>query len=304
MRTKLTRVVLFVVSAIATFGASAQADVVQDWNGEALKVTFAVGPPQARVLAIVHVAMHDAINSITRRYETFAVRQASPPGASAVAAGAAAAHHVLVNLFPQMTATYDQALATSLAGIPEPSRTDGMLVGQETGAAILALRMNDGFSAPASYTPGSGPGVWVPTPPAFAPALLPGFGRVLPFALKKGSQFRPSGPPRLTGERWASDLSEVQAIGSVEAEMHGLRTPAETATARFWLGNMIPAMQQIARQVSVARPLSLSANARFFALLNIAGVERRPSRYPRDAALPTPRSATPSRRARSSSADA
>ena len=273
MRTKLTRVILLAVIAVAISGANARADVVQDWNAEALKVTFAVGPPQARVLAIVHIAMHDAINSITGKYDTYAVHHGSPPGASPVAAGAAAAHHVLVKMFPQMTATYDQALATSLDRIAEPGRTDGMLVGQEVGETILALRMNDGFSAPASYKPGSGPGEWVPTPPAFAPALLPGLGRVRPFALKRGSQFRPDGPPRLTGERWASDLNEVQAIGSVDAEVRGLRTPEQTATARFWLGNMIPIMQGIARQVSTARRLGLSANARFFALLNIVGAD-------------------------------
>jgi hypothetical protein len=273
MRTKLTRVILFAVVAIAISSPSAPGDVVQDWNGEALKVTFPVGPPQARVLAIVHVAMHDAVNSITRKYETYGERQASAPGASPVAAAAAAAHHVLVSLFPAMTATYDQALATSLAGIPEPSRTDGVHVGREAGKEILALRLNDGFSTPVAYAPGSGPGMWVPTPPAFAAALLPGLGRVRPFALRRGSQFRPEGPPRLTSERWAADLNEVQRIGALEAELGGLRTPAQTATARFWLGNMIPIMQQIARQVSVARPLSLSANARFFALLSIVGID-------------------------------
>jgi hypothetical protein len=273
MRMKLTRVILSAVVAVAISGPSAPADVVQDWNGEALKVTFPVGPPQARMLAIVHVAIHDAINSITGQYQTYAVRHAAPAGASPVAAAAAAAHHVLVTLFPQMTATYDAALVTSLDGIPEPNRSDGVLVGQEVGEAILALRTNDGFSAPASYTPGSGPGVWVPTPPAFAPALLPGLGRVRPFALRNGSQFRPDGPPRLTSERWASDLNEVQTIGSADAALRGHRTPEQTATARFWLGNMIPIMQRIAQQVSIARPLGLSANARFFALLNIAGID-------------------------------
>ena len=172
-----------------------------------------------------------------------------------------------------MATSYDDALAASLAGIPEPQRTEGVIVGQQAALQSLLLRMNDGFSLPAPYTPGSGPGVWIPTPPAFAPALLPGFGRVLPFALETPNQFRPDGPPKLTSKRWAADFNEVKAVGSVDAEARGLRTPSQSATARFWLGNMIPIMQGIARQVATARPLSLSESARFFALLNIAGVD-------------------------------
>jgi hypothetical protein len=103
--------------------------------------------------------------------------------------------------------------------------------------------------------------------------VLPGFGQVVPFALKSGDQFRPDGPPALTSQEYAADLNEVKTVGSVEAEAQGFRTPEQTAFARFWLGNMIPIMQQIARDVSSARPLSESANARFFALLNIAGAD-------------------------------
>jgi hypothetical protein len=92
-------------------------------------------------------------------------------------------------------------------------------------------------------------------------------------SLETPNQFRPDGPPKLTSKRWADDFNEVKAVGSVDAEARGLRTPSQSATARFWLGNMIPIMQGIARQVATARPLSLSESARFFALLNIAGVD-------------------------------
>ena len=272
MHSKLAGVAL-AIAAVVGVNSPAQADVVHDWNIEALRVTFNVGPPQARVLAIVHVAMHDAINAVTGEYETYAPKVAVPPVTSATAAGAAAAHRVLVTLFPQMTDAYNQALNTSLAPISEPARTNGVLVGRDVGDAILALRAHDGFGDPASYTPGSGPGAWVPTPPAFAPALLPGFGRVVPFALRTGSQFRPDGPPALDSDRYAADLNEVKAVGSIGAEAAGLRTHEQTATARFWLGNTIPIVQLIARRVSTDAPLSESANARFFALMSIAGLD-------------------------------
>jgi hypothetical protein len=113
----------------------------------------------------------------------------------------------------------------------------------------------------------------VPTPPLFAPALLPGFGRVVPFALHRGDQFRPDGPPSLSSEEYAADVNEVQARGDVNGETLGQRTHEESATARFWLGNSIPIFQQIARQISLDRGLGLSANARFFALVSIAGMD-------------------------------
>ena len=259
---------------LAGFAPRADADVVRDWNMQLLKVPSAVGPPQARLLAIMHVAMHDAVNSITAEYQTYQRPAEAPFGASPVAAAAAAAHRVLVTLLPaSMIPEYDAALMTSLEGIPEPERMLGVNVGEDVASRLLAERSHDGFSVIVPYTPGSGPGVWVPTPPAFAPALLPGFGRVVPFALHSGDQFRPDGPPSLTSEEYAADLNEVQARGDVNGESNGQRSHAESATARFWLGNSIPIFMQIARQISLDRALGLSENARFFALLSMAGMD-------------------------------
>jgi hypothetical protein len=259
---------------LAGFAPRADADVVRDWNVQLLKVPSAVGPPQARLLAIMHVAMHDAINSITGEYQTYRPSATAPFGASPVAAGAAAAHRVLVTLLPaSMIPEYDAALQASLDGIPEPERTWGVNVGEDVAQRLLEERKQDGFSLIVPYTPGSGPGAWVPTPLAFAPALLPGFGHVVPFALHSGDQFRPDGPPSLTSEEYAADVNEVQARGDVNGETLGNRAHAESATARFWLGNSIPIFQQIARKISLDRDLGLSENARFFALLSIAGMD-------------------------------
>src|SRR4029079_1673433 len=259
---------------LAGFAPRADADVVSDWNVQLLKVPSAVGPPQARVLAIMHVAMHDAINSITGEYQTYRRPAQAPFGASPVAAGAAAAHRVLVTLLPaSMISDYDQALDDSIKDIPEPERTWGVNVGEDVASRLLAERSHDGFSVVVPYTPGSGPGAWVPTPPASLPALLPGFGQVVPFALHGGDQFRPDGPPSLTSEEYAADVNEVQRRGDVRGETLGYRSHAEAATARFWLGNSIPIFMQIARQISLDRGLGLSENARFFALVSIAGVD-------------------------------
>jgi vanadium-dependent haloperoxidase-like protein len=274
--TTVIRIAVAAVLAIGAAARSASADVVQDWNVQLLRVPSPVGPPQARLLAIMHVAMHDAINTITGEYETYGPAMNAPFGASPVAAGAAAAHLVLTTLVPANmipNPNFDTALDSSLADIPEPERTLGVNVGREAARHILALRKDDGFTTVVPYTPGSGPGVWVPTPPAFAPALLPGFGKVLPFALHQNDQFRPDGPPSLTSEEYAADVNEVQQLGDANGETLGHRTHAQSATARFWLGNSIPIFQQLARKMSIDRGLDLSANARFFALLSIAGMD-------------------------------
>ena len=274
--TNLIRIVLAAVIVVVATTTHASADVVRDWNIQLLRVPSPVGPPQARLLAIMHVAMHDAINSITGEYQTCGPAVNAPFGASPVAAGAAAAHFVLMTLVPASmipTPNFDAALDASLADIPEPERTLGVNVGVEAAKNILALRKDDGFTTVVPYTPGSGAGAWVPTPPAFAPALLPGFGHVIPFALHSGDQFRPDGPPSLTSEQYAEDVNEGQMIGDVNAETLGYRTHAQSATARFWLGNSIPIFQQIARKISLDRELDLSENARFFALVSIAGVD-------------------------------
>jgi PAP2 superfamily len=271
---RLTRLAIVSAMILVGSGLRADADVVRDWNMQLLRVPSAVGPPQARVLAIMHVAMHDAINSITGEYETYRPPASAPFGASAVAAGAAAAHRVLVTLLPSsMIPDYDAALLASLDGIPEPERSWGVNVGEDVASRLLAERSHDGFSVVVPYTPGSGPGAWVPTLPLFAPALLPGFGQVVPFALSRGDQFRPDGPPQLTSDEYAADVNEVQLRGDVNGETLQHRSHAESATARFWLGNSIPIFQQIARKISSDRDLSLSENARFFALLSIAGMD-------------------------------
>jgi hypothetical protein len=180
---------------------------------------------------------------------------------------------VLASILPTAIPDYDAALNEARDNIAEPGWSLGAAVGFAAAQYILVVRSTDGLLAPVPYTPGSGPGAWVPTLPAFARALLPGFGHGVPFALHTGDQFRPDGPPFLGSDQYAADLNEVKAIGASTSEARGLRTPEQSATARFWLGNSIPIFQQIARRLSEDRHMGLSENAPFFALLSIAGVD-------------------------------
>jgi hypothetical protein len=254
----------------------AHADVVLVWNTLALETTAAApfNPPlESRNLAIVHAAMFDAVNSIVREFHPYAISLHATGSASPEVAAAAAAHFALVQLYPAQQAVLDAAYAESLLLTPDgPSRIDGITLGEAVAARILALRATDGAAAAitAPYTPGTGPGFWTPTPPAFLRALDPGWGSVRPFVMEDGSQFRPGPPPALDSPRYTRDFDEIKAIGSSAS---ATRTQNQTDVARLWIATGPQNWNPAARQVAAARGLSLSENARAFALLNLAGAD-------------------------------
>jgi hypothetical protein len=166
---------LFSCSALTAFliGTVAQANVVTDWNNAALDAIRAdhTSPPIAsRRLAILHVSIYDAVNGIARTHEPYLVQSEVPASASREAAANAAAHQALVNLFPASTSTFDALHAAILATIPDgPQKAAGIVWGEFVANQILAARANDGSDAVVPPPGGSGPGVWIPTPPAIVP---------------------------------------------------------------------------------------------------------------------------------------
>ena len=265
-----------VINLASVIGIPARGDVVTDWNNAALDAIRAdrTAPPIAsRSLAIVHVAIYDAVNGIARTHEPYLVPSAVSSSASRVAAASAAAHQTLVSLFPSHTSTFDALHAAILAGIPNgPQKTNGITWGEFVATQILAARANDGSNAIVQPPGGSGPGVWIPTPPAFLPYLLPQWGFVVPFAMSSSSQFRPPGPPSLDSQQYAADYEEVKELG---AAMGSTRTEDQTEIALFWAdgaGTETPPghWNSIAQIIAATRGNTLEENARLFALLNIA----------------------------------
>ena len=257
-------------------GLCAQADVVTDWNKAALDAIRAdrTAPPMAsRNLAILHAAIYDAVNGISREHEAYFVRSAVAASASPEAAASAAAHAVLISLYPDRAVDFDNLNAATLGAIPEgPQKQMGIACGEAIAAKILAWRADDGSGAMVAPPGDSGPGDWVPTPPAFAAYLLPQWGDCAPFAMTDHSQFRPSGPPSLDSAKWASDYNQVKALG---AAVGSTRTPDQTQIAQFWAddaGTETPPghWNHIAQDVGAAQGNTLEQNARLFALLNIA----------------------------------
>jgi hypothetical protein len=210
-------------------------DVVIEWNNAALNVFRAnrTPPPVAsRTLAILHAAIYDAVNGIDRTHETYFVPSRVPASASLESAASAAAHSVLVALFPAQASSFDDLNALILSAVPDtPQKRAGITWGEEVAQQILTWRASDGSSATIPAPSGSGPGIWLPTPPAFAAYLLPQWGFVLPFAMSNATQFRPPGPPALSSAKWAADYNEVKALG---AAANSTRTPDQEQIALFW----------------------------------------------------------------------
>ncbi len=165
------------INLASSIGILAKGDVVTDWNNEALGAIRAgrTAPPIAsRSLAILHVSIYDAVNGIARTHEPYLVQSEASASASREAAASAAAHDTLVNLFPAAASTFDALHAAILAGIPNgPQKTAGIMWGEFVANQILAARANDGSNAIVQPPGGGGPGVWVPTPPAFLPICCP-----------------------------------------------------------------------------------------------------------------------------------
>jgi PAP2 superfamily len=264
------------ISLASGAAVTARADVITDWNNAALDAirTGNTAPPIAsRSLAILHASIYDAVNGIARTHEPYLVQSAVSGSASRKAAASAAAHEALVNLFPARTSIFDALHAAILAAIPNgPQKTAGIVWGEFVANQILAARANDGSDAIVPPPGGSGPGVWVPTPPAFLPYALPQWGFVVPFAMSSSSQFRPPGPPSLDSERYAADYEEVKELG---AAVGSTRTEEQSQIALFWAdgaGTETPPghWNSIAQTLADARGNTLEENARLFALLNIA----------------------------------
>jgi len=270
---RLRRLAGVIVLVCLIWAAPAHADVVADWNAITTQtaVLMRPGPTSILDLAMVHAAMHDAIQAYDRRYEPYVVDIRHASG-SPVAAAASAAHDVLVAQFPEQAATFDGLLndylgARGLLGDP------GVGVGQVAAAAIVNLRVGDGSfpSNPEIFTGGTNPGEWRPTLPAFAPMVSPWLGDVRPFVLQSSSQLRaPQPPPQLTSSEYTLDYNEVKALGSVNSTD---RTPEQTALALFYSDNFLILWQRTLRGISDANITNLGDSARLFALANLAAAD-------------------------------
>jgi hypothetical protein len=255
---------------LAGAASLATADVITDWNEKAVAAGYIARhgpPPHTRIVAMVHLAMFEATNSIDGRYRPYRARLAAEPGASREAAAAAAAHYLLVRLYPDQAKEMDKALQASLAAAAdEGAKAKGIRLGERAGAAMLAERSNDGAAGPDTYRPFTAPGKYVPT---VLPAVSR-WGAVRPFALKSGDQFRPAAPYALTSREWAKDYNEVKRMGG---KVGSARSAEQSSIAQFWELTGAATYNPLVRHLSAVKGLDTVENARLFALVSMAAAD-------------------------------
>ncbi|MDA0812186.1 MAG: vanadium-dependent haloperoxidase, partial [Verrucomicrobia bacterium] len=200
----------------------------------------------------------------------------APVGASKEAAACAAARMVLENVYAgnatvlgQIAASYTATLATVSDGAAKDA---GVAWGEARGMAMIAFRSGDGSDAAVPYTPDPVPGKWRPTLPGFAPALLPQWGAVVPFAMARGDMFRPQPPPALSSAAYALEFDQVKNIGGTTSVT---RTADQSEIAQFWAdggGTKTPPGHwlNIAQDVAQAQALTLEEKARLYGLVSLA----------------------------------
>jgi hypothetical protein len=243
--------------------------LVVSWNQTINEIGFAdpfafTKPIRAHVM--MHIAMHDALNAVIPLYNQYAYG-GHDPGAHPIAAAAQAAHDVGVSQYPDQQARLDSELARWLSPIPDtPHKARGIAVGRQSAAAILALRVNDGWDYQGTYTFSNGAGDYQTTPPWSGFVLQPGFRYAKPFGLRSPDQFRPGPPPRLDSAQYAAAFNEVKDFGRVNSVV---RTADQTLYAVWWMEFAETSVNRLARQLVTERRAHLWQAARMFALINM-----------------------------------
>jgi hypothetical protein len=247
--------------------SAAVGDVISDWNEKA--VAYVVGrgmgpPPAERTVAMMHLAMFDALNSIERKYQPYLLQLHANAHASKEAAAAMAAGTVLAAVSPQTEQEVKAALQKYLAAIPEgESKAEGVKLGEAVALKIIEARAGDGAGAPDTYRPKTPAGVYVPTPKMF----VPHWPAVKPFAMTEPAQFRPPPPIGLESAQWATDYNEIKGLGRIDSTS---RTADQTQAAKFWLAIGGDVYYPLVRSVALNRKLDLIESARLMALVAVA----------------------------------
>lgn len=273
--------VLSILLILGLTPAQARADAVADWNTYAIQRIGAEVPAHPTPLvfidiAIVQIAVYDAVQAIEKQYKPYHVQI---PGASGSrdAAVAKAARDVLINLLPGQSMAINDHYEDYLADRGIPETDPGVAVGATAAAGIIALRSTDGRNPPGQvpFVGGTAPGEWRPTdsfitpkvPAPFSPMAVPWVANVTPFALKSGDQFRAGPPPPLNSREYTEAYNEVKAMG---ARFNSARSSDQTNLAYFWALNYPAVWNRVVRDLATSQDLSISEHVRLSAFVNLS----------------------------------
>jgi PAP2 superfamily len=275
---KISKLLCVLMLSLVVRSTTARADAVLDWNAIAVNTAVANKQSpfaQARYAAIVQLAVFEAVNSITHKYQPYLGTITAPPDASPDAAAIEAAYQVLSTYFPASQTALYADWTNSMQSIPDgPAKTDGIATGDAAAAAMIALRANDGSSPPQFFTPGTPvPGEWqatasCPIVNGVAVGIAFQWQNVTPFGISSASDFLLDPPPALTSDEYAETYNEVMTVGSLNSTQ---RPPDRANVALFYAAaSPTQVFNQVAEQVALEHRHSLSQNARALALINMA----------------------------------
>jgi hypothetical protein len=252
-------------------GSGVLGNAVIAWNQVAYDLGFAEDQfltfKGVRAHAMMHVAVHDALNAIVPVYRQFAIRDREP-AARPLAAVARSAHDVLVSQYPGEQPRLRRELARWLGQVADgPGKTRGIALGRAAAAAILALRAGDGWDFQGTYTFDPTLGSYQTTPPWDGFVVQPGFRFARPFGLRTAGQLRPPPPPPLDSATYATAYNEVREHGRADSQV---RTPEQTGYALWWMEFTEGSMNRLARNLVTSRRTHPWRAARSFALLNMS----------------------------------
>jgi hypothetical protein len=262
-------------TALPAIGGGSDTMVLR-WNLIAVQAIGAAPPfPATRAMATVQLAVFEAVNAITHRYQPYLGTVGAPEGASSDASVVTSAHDTLLWLFPAQQNFLDSARDASLAAIRDgKAKDDGIAVGRAAAMAMIANRTNDGSQTPMFYTPiTTVPYEWQATPgcanaPANGRGLFFHWQFVKPFGVESATQFRAEAPPNIAGGKYAKDLNEIAAVGSTDST---LRTSHEADVARFYaVQPPHRGWNLVARQLASLRSDEITRTARTLAILNMS----------------------------------
>ena len=244
-----------------------------------------VGPGRSsRAMAIVHIAMFEAVNAVAGGYQSFVGLPFEGARSSMDSAIAQAAHDTLAVLFPSQAAAFDALLAEDLGRIREGrAKTAGIDLGRRAAFAILSLRNNDGSQHSEArlgtgFAVSGSPGKWRQDPISLIPlALGSHWGKVTPFVLESPGQFRVPPPPAMETAEYAAAYDEVQRLGGDGVTTATERTADQTMAGIYWAYDGTPTLcapprlyNQIALVIAEQKGSSIDELARLLALVNVA----------------------------------
>jgi len=243
--------------------------VIVEWNELIISTAAEVDGFQTlhgnRALPLLHLAVHDALNSIVPVYDQYAYNESNPE-AHPIAAASQAAHDVMAKIFPDHSESAAELHQKWMDRVPENSaREEGIRVGRKSAQAILDLREGDGYDSTGEITPGNEPGSYRITPP-FNEPIGTGWPDTEPLSMTTPDQFQPGPPPALDSEAYARDFEEVKRLGRKDSEE---RTDDQTHAGYWFAEYPTVAFPDFARSYILENEIHTWRAARLFALLAI-----------------------------------